>query len=377
MTYAIIGGGIVGISVAYHLSEASDERVIVFERGELATETTAKSGAFFAFWGRETPPRYEMKQYGARFYNGMLSEATAWVRTTHLGRLGFASSKTESRRLRKLAASADRDDVAAMTEYFTRDELEGSFLLPDVRTEGVEGAIYRPNVACFEPRPMARLLAGRARANGVQFETDTSVRRLLLEDGTVRGVVTENGRVNADHVVCAAGPWVPKIARQLGLDLPVRYSFGPMLRLRPDDPIGERLPSLKQHDDRIYLRRDFDGTILLGHRPQDDEEGADSLDPDSLPASVPGDLRETMIERASEMIPALERSEVADEWVGLRTLTPDDNPIVDCTSIDGFAVTAMNAEGLQLAPAAGKIIADRLVGERAIDYYHDISLERF
>jgi glycine/D-amino acid oxidase-like deaminating enzyme len=375
VTIVVIGAGIVGASVAYHLGERTEEQVIVYERGELASETTAKSGSFFGFHVAEEPTPYEMKRYGLSMYNRLLKDSDEWVRTTPLGRLEIARSKGNDRMLRGRFADA-RDNQGAVSEYLTGSDIERSLLVPDIRTSSIEGAIYRPNVACFQPRQMARLLAERARTMGVQFETNTAVRDLLTANGTVVGVETESGQTRADHVVCTVGPWVNEFADAVGLDLPAQHTLGPMLRLRPDDPIGERLPSLKDHDSGVYLRRDFDGTLLVGHRPGGYEEGT-RVQIDNVPDSVPDGLREDMRTTSVELVPALSDAELVEEWVGVRTLTPDGFPIVDSNTVEGLSLTVMNAEGMQLAPATGRIIANRLTTGRTPTYDTDITLSRF
>lgn len=375
MVFIIIGAGIIGASVAYHLGKQTEEQVVVYERGELASETTAKSGSFFGFHIAEEPTTYEMKRYGLAVYNRLLQDSDEWIPATHLGRLEIARSEREDRMLRDRFGDA-RDNPGAVSEYLTGSDIDQSLLVPDLRTSTIEGAIYRPNVACFQPRQMARLLAERARTMGVRFETKTAVRDFLTADGTVVGVETESGPVRADHVVCSAGPWVIELADAVGLDLPARHTLGPMLRLRPDCSVGERLPSLKDHDSGVYLRRDFDGTLLVGHRPGGYEEGA-RIQIDDVPDSVPDRLREIMWTTSAKLVPALSDAELVEEWVGVRTLTPDGFPIVDSNTIEGLSLTVMNAEGMQLAPATGQIIGNRLTRGQVPTYDTDITLSRF
>ncbi|MDR9382533.1 MAG: FAD-binding oxidoreductase, partial [Natronomonas sp.] len=295
-------------------------------------------------------------------------------RTAHLGRLEIARSTVEDRRLRERERAA-KDRLATPTEYVAGPDLDRSLLVPDLRTAAIEGAIYRANMACFQPRPMARLLAERASAAGVRFEDGTAVTDLVTESGSVVGVETDSERIEADHVVCAAGPWVSAFARSVDLDLPARHTLGPMLRVRPAEPIAERLPSLKDHDSGVYLRRDFDGTILVGHRPGGYEVGT-VYEVEDVPDRVPEDRRDKMLTAATDLVPALADAETVEEWVGVRTLTDDGVPIVDTNAVDGLSLTVMNAEGMQLAPAAGRIIANRLTGGSLAAYDADLRLDR-
>lgn len=390
-TYAVVGGGIAGASVAYHLSERTDESVTVFERREPGGETTAKSMAMYGLYGDAT--QYRMKRYGLRLYNEFFSTPSARPTYDFAGMLVAATTDEGARNLQnsiegepgaRSLSGVDRD----LLEYVPGEELDEVMLLPRVNTDAITGAAFRPRVGYMDPRELAREFVARARENGVRFETDTRVRDVTVADGTVSGLVTDTGRVDAEEVVCAAGPWTVRLARRAGVDLPVRHTRAPILKLRPDERAAYSLPTISHHESSyaVYRQRARDpGAMYLGYNPAErlDDVDAfletyDEFDPDAVTeGAVPDAVREGMWETADQFVPTLRDAEAVDEWVGVRSVTPDGNPVVGWTAREGFSVAAFHSSGIQLAPKVGDVIARQLVDGDPTPFYDALSPARF
>lgn len=370
---AVIGGGIVGASIAYHLSEHTDRDVTVYERQSVASETTTRSASFVGYYGGESETRLRMKRYGIGEYNRLLSDPVTQATAHTTGRLTVATTSEGAAELETATGETDASAAETTAQYFTADELRGAMLLPDLNFRAVRGASYRPYLSYSRPAELAHEFVERAKGNGVTFTVNTSVERVRTDDGRVTGVETERGTVRASDVVCAAGPWSRELLETAGLTLPVENSLGSVLVLNPSGPLENTFPSVKHRESGLYLRHKSGGRVFLGHRP--DESRA--LDPDRVSDTVDADLRRRVAEVVPSLLPALEDATVEEEWVGVRTLTPDPDPILGATDVDGLYVTAFNGDGVMLAPAAGRIVRRQLLDDDPTECYPDVALSRF
>lgn len=366
---AVVGGGIVGASIACSIASRSDRDVVVFEREpEIAAETTAKSNAMFRMTGDAAERR--LKREGLARYTAMLEapkvEHDVDPLYERVDRLETATTADGAAEL------AERADVGP-GKSLEPDAISEHVLVPELDADSVTGALWFPDAVRLEPRVLAREFAARARAAGARFETGTAVRDVRVADGAVAGIETEVGSVDAAYVLSAAGPDNPDVAAMAGVDLPVRHTLGPILDVRPRRRLGHTLANVKHPETGVYYTGRADGTVLIGRAggPYDRAEHRDlgALDEER----VPDGIRAAMDETAAMLLPALslDRLTVRDEWVGLVSKTADGAPIVGLTDVAGFGVAAFNSEGIQLAPAAGRILAEQVLdGRPAAEYPH-------
>ncbi|MEF8786907.1 MAG: FAD-dependent oxidoreductase [Haloarculaceae archaeon] len=368
--YVVVGGGIAGASVAFHLANAG-ESVTVYEQGKLAGETTGKSGGIFAFYG--TPVQYRMKQYGMELYNDFLRNGAMSQRYDRLGHLEVATTEEGAQRVgEKIAAETDSQPLF---ERLDGDDIERRVLFPNLNTEAVEAAVHVPNVGAFDGPALTREFAMQAEKAGATITIGTGVTSLRSEDGTVTGIECEDEFVPADGVVLAAGPWNTRLASTAGLDLPVGHSLAPILVLDPDIESDYTVPYLNHAESGVYCIGRDDGTVLVGCHTDGDAET--QLDPSDQSEAVPEDLHEQMRSVVADLFPAFADAPVVDEWVGIRSVTPDGNPIIGRTEREGLSVVAFDSSGIQLAPSAGRVVARQLVSDDPTDHYEMISLSRF
>jgi len=381
--YSIIGGGIAGASIVYHLSERTDEEIVLFERQAPASETTYKSVAQFGFYGDET--QYRMKRYGMRLYNEFFADQRANPRYHNAGLLVAATEREDAEELAavvetegeetfgKIGRGFDRD----LMEYIPGDELEETLLLPPVETDRIEGALYRPKVGYMSrPQELAYEFLERAEENGVTVKQGTPIDEIATEEGRVTGVVTEDRQTfESDEVICAAGPWNVEIAESVGLDIPVKHTIAPVLQLRPQKPIEYDVPILSHHNSSFSFHRRSEEEFLIGYNPG--YEDATRYNPNTMSETVPEEIRNEGIRILSDLVPGWLDAEVVEQWVGVRSQTPDGNPVVGWTELEGFSIAAFHTSGIQLAPAVGKMIASQVVDDDPTDYYEALSITRF
>lgn len=383
-TYAVIGGGIAGASIAYHLSERTDEEIMLLEKGSLASETTAKSIAQFGLYGDET--QYRMKRYGKRLYNEFFREPNVTHKFTTAGHLTVTSTAEKADQFKSAIDTDGNEQLGTygmgfdrdLVEYLSGKSIKEKVLAPLLDTERVEGALFRPNVGyVIRPREMVMEFVERTKNNGVDVRTETAVSDIKLDSGSVSAIETDGGgRIRVDEVVSAAGPWNPEIAEAAGISLPVRHTLAPVLKFSPQGDSEYAMPGISDVESPFsFYCRDSD-ELLAVYYPGGYEEGT-KYEPDEINEAVPTDIRRDAIERVHELFPELQDSEVADEWTGIRSVTPDGNPIVGWTEVDGFSIAAFHTSGIQLAPAIGDIIASQLVDGDPTEFYDALSISRF
>jgi len=383
-TYAIIGAGIAGASIAYHLGQRTDDRVVVFEQDAAGSATTAKSVAQFGFYGDEV--QYRMKRYGMQLYNEFFADPHADPRYEFAGLLTAATTEDGAAELEAAARGNVDEGVGKvpgtgfdrdLMEYVPGEELTETLLVPPVDTDGIEGALYRPKMGYMaRPAELAKEFVARARAAGVEFRFETPVQSVETEGDRVTAVVA-NDSLAVDEVICAAGPWNVQVARSVGVDLPVRHTLAPVLELEPDSRMEYSLPAINHYEGPHAIHRRRPDACLVGYIPADGYDRDQVFDPDDVENTVPDDIRSGMHEAVAELTPPLADAPVVDEWVGVRSQTPDGNPIVGSTSLEGFSVAAFHTSGIQLAPAVGRILAEQVGGGGSTDADEALSISRF
>ncbi|WP_096390178.1 NAD(P)/FAD-dependent oxidoreductase [Halopenitus persicus] len=430
--FAVVGGGIVGASVAYHLSERTDEPITVYDRGEPGGETTRKSTAMIGVSGPKT--LHELRTYGIRLYNDLLEDPTAAPRYRGAGRLRVTTDPDVaagfSRLVEEAAERTDGDapestpvggiDAATLAHgtaaFVPGEEIRGRLLVPPVNAEELEGALYRPEYGYISgdgdtlgAGELARELLERAQRNGVTVESETEVTEIRTAGGRVVGIETRpTGRTEATatadagssarseaepnatavetrNVICAAGPWNPRLAATAGVEVPVEHVRSPVFELDLDRPLPYTLPMIKSHESSVGIHPKRRDRILVTYTPRRDgdrkadESGrdGDTLRDPSAVSNVPRESeRRTALRWAERLVPQLADATLANEWVGIGTKTPDGAPIVGPTPVGGLSL-AVTGAGIQLAPAVGDLLARRLVDGETTPRHEALASSRF
>ena len=347
----IVGGGVIGASVAYHLAHAGCRDVVVLERAADvgAGSASRATGGFRALFG--TP------------LNAALS-ALSHAKPGHLvgyrpcGYLFLSEADDLQERLRRLAAP-----VAAARVV---DQEEIRVLNPAVDIENVVGGVFCTQGGFIRPLGMLRRYLDEARRLGVQVRFNTGPVRPRRVGGRIVGA----GDVDADIVVVSAGAW----SGTLGLPLPVRPEKRQIVTTEPFDGLPEDMPMTIFVKDGFHLRA-RDGRVLL--LAPADLTTEDPFDTTFDPAPLKG-----LVRRAHACVPimASARIDVGGSWAGLYGMTPDGHPLLGpVADIPGLFVAAgACGHGVMHAPALGQLLAERIVGGRASSLdIHPLRPERF
>ncbi|MFB6082501.1 MAG: NAD(P)/FAD-dependent oxidoreductase [Halanaeroarchaeum sp.] len=346
----VVGGGIVGTSVAAHLA-ARDVPVHLMERDSLGAGTTAASVAIF-LWHQEdpTPVEHRLRERSWETYGPLVADET--LSFERIGTVETARTDAEVAHLEHL--EAELGEYGVETEWLT-DGLRDHGLDPDAFAAG----LHVPADGYLDPGEIVQVFAERARQHGATVETGVAVEDVVVADGAVVGVETERGRVDASAVVNAAGPWAPAIDAMVGVSVPLRHTRGPILVLQRDTPFD--LPFVLLEDD-LYFREESTNQAFAG-RFATDFEAASVLDPDGA-HGIDHAFRVDVADVIERAVPRLRDAEIVADWVGIRTVTPDGRPFVGETDVEGYHVaTGMSGLGVTRSPAVGDLLGGMIAGE--------------
>lgn len=346
----IVGGGIVGTAIASALSHHRD--VTVLERNTLGSGTTAASMGRFD-WGTPHPLELSLQRRAWDTYGPLFEDGTIGFE-----RCGFLVPARDDAQLAALRENATRlGHYGLGFELLEDGEVEGYGLDSDA----VSGGLYLPGAGYMNSQDAVEHFAETARADGVRIETGTTVTDVTTDRGSVTEVETTADHYSADVVINAAGPWVPEINRFVDASLPLRHTRGPILVLEASSDLS--IPYLSGLEDDFYFRPEGDSKALAGRRWGRYGE-AERLDPDAT-LETEETFRHDVGRIAETYVPRLADASIINEWIGLRTVTPDFKPILGEVpgALGGFLVAGgMSGAGVGLAPVVGSIIADIVDG---------------
>ena len=368
----IVGAGIVGCSVAYHLSKLGLTDVVVVDQGPLFETGGATSHAPGLIF--QVNPSWTMAEF-AKYSVDLYSHLEAGGAPCYypVGGLEVASTKErfdDFKRRRGLALAYGID-----AELIGPRELMD--LVPIV-SERVVGALYVPSDGIGKAVRAAESMARESQASGVVFYADTRLTDIEILGGRVRAVVTNRGRIRTDLLVCAAGIWGPKVGQMAGVSIPLypmQHQYvrtGPLAELKGQ--IGEAGHPVMRHQDRaLYFRQHGDsyGIGSTDHEPLpvEPDDIVEHGEPGVMPASMAfTPLHFASARRSAEkLIPGLKGAKLVEQCNGMFSFTPDGMPILgESDEVRGF--WAAEAVWIAHAGGVGKAMAEWIVeGSPSID----------
>jgi 4-methylaminobutanoate oxidase (formaldehyde-forming) len=374
----VIGGGVAGASIAYHLGELGWNETVLLERSELTSGSTFHSAGLVGQL-RSSVSLTRMMMDGVELYRRLADEIGVDPGWHEVGSLRLASSTERIQELRRLAGWGRTFGLPL--EIISTDEALEMWPLFD--PAGVEGAAFLPTDGYLDPNGLTLALAEGARRRGVEIRTGARVTGVEVRDGRVAGVSTqEDGPIRADVVVNAGGMYAHQIGRMAGADVPVVPFAHQYLLTKPIEGVRPDFPTMRDPDRLVYFRREAGGGLVVGGyernpAPWAVEEGppADfnhTLLPDDW------DRFEELADGAFALVPALQTAEVVRMIDGPEAFTPDGEFILGESDVHGFFVAAgFCAHGIAGAGGVGKVIADWIVhGEPEVDLWR-MDIRRF
>jgi glycine cleavage system T protein len=355
----IIGGGVGGCSIAYHLTLLGWKDVVVLERHELTSGSTWHSAGLVGQM-RSDANLTRMMHYSTDLYSRLKDETgidSAW---REVGGLRLASSAERLEEIKRLVGMAGSFGVPM--ELVSAKEAQDMFPLMNI--DGVVGAAYTPNDGMIDPTGLTNALATGAKNRGARIFQDTNVEKINLKNGRVSEVVTDQGTIQTEIVVNAAGQWGKEVARMVGLNLPVV----PMAHLyaitKPIEGVGHDIPTLRDPDLLVYWREEVGGFVTGGYERNPVPFGLKGIPRDFKYQLLPPDWDRfaPLMENSIKRVPILEKAEIRQLLNGPEGFTPDGEFLLGPTAVKGFWVAcAFCAHGLAGAGGIGKTMAEWII----------------
>jgi glycine cleavage system aminomethyltransferase T/glycine/D-amino acid oxidase-like deaminating enzyme len=355
----VIGGGVIGCSVLYHLAKLGWTDSVLVEQYQLTHGSTWHSAGLVGQL-RSSLSLTKLMQYSVGLY-AELEQITGNDPGWHqLGGLRLASSEARLQEIRRQASWAKTFGLPM--EIVSPDEAQALF--PPMSTDGVLAAAYIPDDGYLDPSQLTFSLADAARRLGAQIEVRTTVTGIERQDGRVVAVETDKGRIECEVVVDAAGMYAPEIARLVGVDLPIIPYGHQYLITEPFVPALEPLPTLRDPDNLIYFRSEVGGLVMGGYERKPAPWALDGI-PGGFEAQLlpeEWDRMEELFTNAIARVPAMETAEVKKFFNGPEAFTPDADFLLGETGVPGFWIAAGGcAHGLAGAGGIGKVMGEWIV----------------
>lgn len=353
----IIGGGIIGNSVAYHLTKLGWNDVVLLERDRLTSGTTWHAAGLVVSGGMTTQTLAWMAKYSRDLYEVLEEETGLSTGFRPVGYLQTASTKERAHKLRREAdfmrlMGIDREEISGA---------EVAALWPQIDASKVITGFYTANEGRADPYNVAMSLAKGARLGGAQILEGVGVLGITQEDDRVTGVVTDGGVIEADYVVNCAGMWARQVGAMAGVSVPLQAIEHAYLITEPIEGVSADLPIFEDPDRFAYYREETGGLMVGLFEPVAAPWSLDRIPDDFSFGEIPSDWDRLapFLEYAMEILPGLENVGVRKLFTGPESFTPDNGFLMgEAPELANFFVAAgFNSLGILTGAGAGSIVA--------------------
>lgn len=371
----VIGGGIAGTSIAYHLTQLGVRDVVLLDKGELTSGSTWHAAGMLTHF-HTSPTLMRMRKYSIDLYRGMDEGAGNWH---EVGSLRVASSPDQFLFLKRQVGLAKA--IGLSVEIISpRESLE---IFPWMSGEDLFGSIFLPTDGWIDPSGATMEIARRAKLGGATILTNVRVTDILRDGkGAICGVTTEQGAIQTDCVVNAGGMWGRQLGEMVGVNLPMTpLGHQHLLARVPGFTFPKTLPCLRDPENLVYLREEVGGLVIGGFELEPRDWALDGVPWDFTQQLLPPDweLFAPIMEGAVRRMPMLEKAEVVNLVHGPEALTPDSKPLLGpVPGVPGFwAACGLSHTGFGAGAAIGDIISQWIVnGEPPYDVT-ELNVRRF
>jgi sarcosine oxidase subunit beta len=361
----IIGGGIIGLSIAYHLALKKAGRIVLLEKGQLGEGSTSRCvGGIRTQFSTEINIRFSLESL--KTFERFKDEFGVDPEFKKIGYLFLATTEEEVEIFYQNAKLQKKFDIPV--EFLNGEEIGVRW--PYLRTDDVLGGTFCSWDGYAGPSEVLSGFACCARSLGVKIYEGTEVLGISLVRGKIHGVKTRHEEILTDVIVNAGGPYAASIGKMAGIEVPIKPLRRQVFVTAPFHFTGNAIPLTIDFQRGWYFRREGDGFLLSG--PVD-------LEP-SFDLSVDYEAMADASEKAMYRVPVLERARIARGWAGLYEISPDHHAILGkVPEVEGFILAnGFSGHGFQHSPAVGKVIAELIVEEKTTTLdISSLSIDRF
>jgi 4-methylaminobutanoate oxidase (formaldehyde-forming) len=358
----VIGGGIIGASVAYHLGHMGwGSETLLLERDRLTSGTTWHAAGLMVTFGSFSETSTRMRHYTRDLYTRLEAETGQSTGFAPIGLVEVAADEGRLEEYRRVAAF----NRLCGTEVHEISPREVADLFPPARTDDLLAGFYMPQDGRVNPVDATMALAKGARMQGVTILEGTPVLDVLVKDGRVVGVRTERGDIECEYVVNCAGMWARQLAERSGVTVPNQAAEHYYLLTDPIPGLDPDLPVLEDPGSYGYYRPEGDGMMIGLFEPVCAPWHVDAIPEDASFLTLPPDWERMgpYLEKAMARVPASMEVGIRTFFCGPESFTPDLSPVVgESPEVRGYFVAAgLNSIGILTGGGIGRAIATWIV----------------
>jgi 4-methylaminobutanoate oxidase (formaldehyde-forming) len=374
--YVVVGGGVIGTSIAYHLATMGQKEVVLLERKQLTSGTTWHAAGEVVSGGASEDPLW-MARYSRDLYT-RLEEETGL--STGFKQVGYLQLATTERR-----DEAYRRETAYMrSKGMTKEILSPKEILdivPMMKTDDVIHGFWTPDEGRANPVDVTMSMAKGARMKGVQIFEDTEVTAFDIKDGRIAGVQTARGIIECEKVVLAAGLWGRELAAKAGVLVPLQAAEHYYLLTEPISGVTpENVPVIEDPEAYGYYREEGGGLLVGMFEPVGAAWSLDGTPNDSAFAVLPPDWDRLgpFLEKAMQRFPALEDAGIRTLFCGPESFTDDISPMLgESPEVDGlYLACGLNSVGILMGGGMGHVMAQWMIEEYPPIDLTEVSVDR-
>ena len=374
----IIGGGVAGCSVAYHLSKFGWKDIVLLERDQLTSGTTWHAAGLIGQLGSSATIT-KLRNYSLNLYKQLEKETGLSTGLKQNGSLTVATTEGRLQELKRQVTTAQLFNVES-TEVSIK---QIKSLYPLINTNDIIGGVYTPNDGQADPVGVTNVLAKAAKKHGANIIEHCSVKKILIKNNQIVGVETDQGKIDCDYIVLASGMWSRQIAADVNVSIPLYPVEHFYILTEPMEKLDKNLPVLRDYNNCLYIKEDA-GKLLVGiFEPNAKPAFMDTKRvPDNFSfAELPEDFDhfEPYLKNAMGRIPMLEKTGIRKFFNGPESFTPDTNYLLGETpEVKNFFVcNGFNSIGIASAGGAGKITAEWMINGEINEDVFKLDISRF
>ena len=349
----VIGGGVIGTSVAFHLAKLGLRDVLLLERSHLAAGSTGRSvGMVETNYALEV--NLALAKCGYEEFS-RFPEVTGGTADFHRRPyLETVAAKEQEGHLERAVEMGKRHGIRVRLV----DPADISAAFPELRVDDITRGLLSQDAGFCDPHSVASTYAAAAQRLGATVLTKTPVDRILVDGGRVQGVRTPTGDVRTPVVVNATGPWCNDLLEPLGISLPVFPWQRQIFVTSPHPDIPNDRPMYIDLPGRFYFRQELDGGFVLGLVDDDPAKASEFANPET-----DWEFKTRAVEAAVHRVPKLAETSISNAWSGVVTFTPDQLPVLgpvkEATGL--YLANGMSGYGVMISPGVGVAVSEMIV----------------
>ena len=374
----VIGGGVIGCSVAYHLTKFGWRDVVLLERDQLTSGTTWHAAGLVSQLG-PTAAITKIRKYSLDLYKNLEKEVDHSAGLRINGALSIAQTDARWQELQRQATTAQLYDVDL--KILDREEIKKNY--PMMHTDDLKGGILMPGDGAADPSGVTHMLAKAAKKGGAKIFEKSPVDKILTKNGRVKGVMVDGKEIECEYVVLATGMWSRQIGEKIGVSIPLYPAEHFYVITELIDGLSKTLPVIRDFDSSVYFKEDA-GKLLIGIFEGKSIPAFDKINkvPEDFSfAEFPENFEhfEPYLEKSMKRFPVLENIGIRKFFAGPESFTPDTNSLLgEVPEVKNLFVSCgLNSIGIGSGGGVGKVTAEWLITGHINEDIFSYDIKRF